>query len=102
MTSLSDERPGQAAAGDIPTNWVVVATHGTDTDAEAKRLLLEAEGIPTILKNEHMGSASMFQIATEGIRIRVPQEHLADARAACARSHHSGERRRGRLGGTGP
>jgi len=60
--------------------WVVAATFADDTEAEAKRLRLEAEGIPTHLENERMGSRSMLLVATGGITIKVPEDSLADAR----------------------
>ncbi len=62
------------------STWVVAATFADDTEAEAKRLRLEAEGIPTRLENERMGSRSMLLVATGGITIKVPEASLADAR----------------------
>jgi hypothetical protein len=71
---------GEDAAAEEQSTWVVAATFGNDAEPEAKRLRLEAEGIPTLLDNERMGSGSMLQIATGGIRLRVPRQSLADAR----------------------
>ena len=72
--------PGDDLAGEGTTNWVVVATYTVDTEAEAKRLRLESEGIPTRLDNERMGSRSMLLVATCGIDIMVPEDKLAEAR----------------------
>ncbi len=63
-----------------PSNWAVAATFGDDTEAEAMRLRLEAEGISTFMENARMGSGSMFQVATGGTTLKVPVDQLADAR----------------------
>jgi hypothetical protein len=48
--------------------------------AEAIRIRLEAEGIPTFLQGERMGSGSMYQVATGGVTLQVPEPLAADAR----------------------
>ncbi len=62
------------------SSWVTVETYADDTTASACRLRLESEGIPTRLENERMGSRSMLAVATGGVGLKVPQEHVADAR----------------------
>jgi hypothetical protein len=69
-----------ANAATDDSNWVTLATYGDDTRAEAHRLRLEGEGIPTLLDNGRMGSRSMLQVATGGMQLKVPEVYFADAR----------------------
>ena len=71
---------GEDREAERPSNWAVAATFGNDTEAEAMRLRLEAEGISTFMENVRMGSGSMFQVATGGTALKVPVDRLADAR----------------------
>jgi hypothetical protein len=57
-----------------------VGTFDDAIRAEAPRIRLESEGIPTFLEGERMGSMSMYQVATGGVKLQVPQPLLADAR----------------------
>ena len=41
---------------------------------------LEAEGIPTLLDGERMGTAGMYLAATRGVRLQVPADKVAEAR----------------------
>ncbi len=66
--------------------WVTVATFAGDLEAEAPRLRLEAEGVPTFLEGARMGSRSMYQVATGGVRLQVPEPLAADARILLAQS----------------
>lgn len=68
------------------TRWVTVATYSDAIRAEPPRIRLEAEGIPTFLEGERMGSQSMYQVATGGVRLQVPEELLADARVLLSQS----------------
>jgi hypothetical protein len=74
--SLADEADENQDA----SSWVTLETYADDTTARACRLRLESEGIPTRLENERMGSRSMYAVATGGVGLRVPEEHVADAR----------------------
>jgi hypothetical protein len=65
---------------------VTVATFADDVQAEAPRIRLEAEGIPTFLEGARMGSRSMYQVATGGVRLQVPEPLTADARVLLAQS----------------
>ena len=76
--------PGEDREAESQSNWAVAATFGNDTEAEAKRLRLEAEGISTRLENARMGSGAMLQVATGGISLKVPGDRLADARVILA------------------
>ena len=60
--------------------WVTVATFGHPFEAEARRLRLEAEGIPTFLDGARMGSHTLYQMATGGIKLQVPIGLVDDAR----------------------
>lgn len=81
---LEPEAPNLKPLGDEeigpPVNWITVASIGDDTQAEALRLRLEAEGIPTFVEGSRMGNRSMFTVATGGVRLQVPEPLLADAR----------------------
>jgi hypothetical protein len=59
---------------------VTVAMFSDAGRAAAVRIRLEAEGIPTVLQGERMGNASMYQVATGGIWLQVPQRFAGDAR----------------------
>jgi hypothetical protein len=63
-----------------------VATFADDIQAEAPRLRLEAEGIPTFLEGARMGSRSMYQVATGGVKLQVPEPLSADARVLLSQS----------------
>jgi len=72
--------------GEQVSRWVTLDTYADDTVAEAHRLRLESEGIPTLLVNERMGSRSMLAVATGGISLKVPDENVADARVILAQN----------------
>ncbi len=74
------------AAGLGVRRWVTVRTFADLTAAQASRIRLDAEGIPTLLEGERMGSASMYQVATGGVKLQVPEPLLADARIILAQS----------------
>jgi hypothetical protein len=69
--------------------WVTVARFADPMRAEAPRIRLEAEGIPTFLDGARMGSESMYQVATGGVKLQVPASLLADARVLLAQSWSS-------------
>jgi hypothetical protein len=59
----------------------VTVTRFSDSLAAAPaRIRLEAEGIPTFMEGERMGSPSMYQVATGGVKLQVPAELAAEAR----------------------
>jgi hypothetical protein len=66
--------------------WVTVGSFADGLRAEAPRIRLEAEGIPTFLEGERMGSAAMYPVATGGVKLRVPASLAADARILLAQS----------------
>src|SRR5205823_1159887 len=60
-------------ADTTPGRWVTVETFADALKAEAPRIRLEAEGIPTFIEGARMGSHSMYPVATGGVRLQVPQ-----------------------------
>ncbi len=83
------EQPGDTApifGGTEVPSWVTVATFADAAVADAPRLRLEAEGIPTFLDGQRMGSLSMYQVATGGVKLQVPAPLVADARVLLSQS----------------
>jgi hypothetical protein len=72
--------PGQ------PVSWVTVGVLPDTLAAAAPRIRLEAEGIPTFLEGERMGSAGMYRQATGGVKLQVPADQAADARIILSQS----------------
>ena len=70
--------PPEEAGPYVP--WVTAAVYPTVAEASILRGRLEAEGIPTLLDGERMGTAGMYLVATRGIRVQVPADKIADAR----------------------
>ena len=71
LDALGPLRPHFDSLGK-PVRWVTLC-HFTDSlAAQAPRIRLEAEGIPTFVDGERMGSRSMYHVATGGVRLRVP------------------------------
>lgn len=71
------------------TAWVTVASFGKPVEAEARRLRLEAEGIPTFLDGARMGANSLYEVATGGIKLQVPRDLVAEARVLLAQTWSS-------------
>jgi hypothetical protein len=65
---------------------VTIRSFARAGEAEAARIRLEAEGIPTFLQGERMGTNGMYHVATGGVKLQVPQELAADARILLAQS----------------
>jgi hypothetical protein len=61
-----------------------VAVFARPADAEAPRLRLEAEGIPTFLDGERAGS--LQHPALSAVRLQVPGDLLPDARVLLAQN----------------
>ncbi|MFO0888738.1 MAG: hypothetical protein U0790_06275 [Isosphaeraceae bacterium] len=60
--------------------WVTVGRFADVHAAHARRIRLEAEGIPAFIEGERMGSRSMYSVATGGARLKVPEHLAGDAR----------------------
>jgi hypothetical protein len=72
------ELPHVAEGG--PIRWVTVGQFRDSEAAEIPRIRLEAEGIPTFVDGERMGSRSMYEVATGGVRLAVPDTLASEAR----------------------
>ena len=79
---LEPEPPGEDFRPDRGESirWVTVEVFANALKAEAPRIRLEAEGIPTFIEGSRMGSSSMYPIATGGVKLQVPQALVAKAR----------------------
>ncbi len=79
---LEEAPPEQAVAVEagayVP--WITVSVFPDHMTAAILRSRLEAEGIPTILDGERMGTGGMYNVATRGVRLQVPEDRVADAR----------------------
>ena len=75
---------GPAADRAPRSDWTTVAVFARPADAEAPRLRLEAEGIPTFLDGERAGS--LQHPALSAVRLLVPGDLLPDARVLLAQS----------------
>jgi hypothetical protein len=71
---------------DLSVRWVTVRTFADALAAEAPRMRLEAEGIPTFVEGSRMGSRSMYHVATGGVKLQVPESLTSDARVLLSQS----------------
>ncbi len=62
------------------TDWVRIETYAEPMAAQAGRIRLEAEGIPTFLEGERMGGHGLYGVAIGGVRLMVPREVEHEAR----------------------
>ena len=58
--------------------WVTVSVFPNSATAGILQSRLEAEGIPTILDGERMGTAGMYFAATRGVMLQVPADRVGD------------------------
>jgi hypothetical protein len=79
-------RPEFPAAGKGHLKWVTVGTFADTLQAEAPRIRLEAEGIPTFLEGARMGGGAMYHVAIGGVKLQVPQALASDARILLSQS----------------
>ncbi len=70
----------------VPFDWVTLQSYPHPIAADAARLRLEAEGIPTFLAGARMAESVLYQVATGGVKLQVPRTLLADARVLLAQS----------------
>ena len=59
---------------------VTIHTYAQTSEAQGPRLRLEAEGIPVFLEGERMGVNSIYQVATGGVKLQVPEDQASEAR----------------------
>jgi hypothetical protein len=69
-----------------PISWVTVAKFPHTLAVAPACIRLEAEGIPTFVEGERMGSPAMYRVATGGVKLQVPAELAADARVILAQN----------------
>ena len=81
LDSMGPDAPEPILDGEgRPLRWTTVAQYSDSQAASAPRIRLEAEGIPTFLDGERMGSRAMYHVATGGVRLKVPDTLAEDAR----------------------
>lgn len=79
---LEDQAPPRLAGriAEESSKWVEVGRFADTLACQPPRIRLEAEGIPTVIDGERMGDRSMYQVATGGVRLRVPEGLAGEAR----------------------
>jgi hypothetical protein len=79
--ALDDQPPAlEPRTGPGETATLVTVTRlASAAQAQAARIRLEAEGIPTFLEGELMGQ-TIYAVATGGIALQVPEHFASDAR----------------------
>lgn len=78
---LDDGPPPEPHPGEAEyVDWVSIASYTHPIAAEAPRIRLEAEGIPTFLEGERMGGHGLYGVATGGVRLQVPKGLVDEAR----------------------
>ncbi len=85
---LLDEPPRAEGFGPAceRASLVTVATFSHPNQANAPRIRLEAEGIPTFLDGERIAGNTFYQIATGGVRLQVPASLASAARILISQS----------------
>ncbi len=68
------------------TSLVTVATFSHPNQANAPRIRLEAEGIPTFLDGERIAGNTLYQVATGGVKLQVPASFGSTARILMAQT----------------
>ena len=66
--------------GLVADRWVTVATYSHPNEANAPRIRLEAEGVPTFLDGARVAGSTLYQVATGGVRLQVPESCASQAR----------------------
>lgn len=63
----------------METKWTTIRTFSFLPEAQLTRTLLEADGIPVLIPEEHVGAISPM-LSTMQIRVQVPTAELTRAR----------------------
>ena len=84
LETFTPSLPEPLACG--PASWVTLTVFPNALDAAMPRTRLEAEGIPTFLDGERMGTLGMYAVATRGVKLQVPANRVADARIILSQS----------------
>ena len=77
---IAEAPPVAAFSPEERASLVTVATYSHPNQANAPRIRLEAEGIPTFLDGERIAGNTLYQIATNGVRLQVPATLASAAR----------------------
>ncbi len=72
--------------GERAERWVTVATYNHPNEANPPRIRLEAEGIATFLDGERVAGSTLYQVATGGARLQVPESLASAARVLLAQT----------------
>lgn len=72
--------------GQNTERWVTVATYAHPNEATGPRIRLEAEGVPTFLDGARIAGATLYQVATGGVRLQVPESLAGSARILLTQS----------------
>ncbi len=75
-----EEPPSDPGPDALSSRLVAIRSYPSPNEANAARIRLQAEGIPTFLDGERMGSQSLYQVATGGVRLMVPEDLAPEAR----------------------
>jgi hypothetical protein len=78
--------PTESIQNGRSVSWVTITSFENSLAAAVPRSRLEAEGIPTFLDGERMGSPGMYTTATNGVRLQVPADRAAEARIILSQS----------------
>ena len=80
------EKPAELDFDPSTSRLVTIASFGLPGEAHGPRLRLEAEGIPAFLQGQRMGDHAIYQVATGGVQIQVPEELADEARILLAQT----------------
>lgn len=86
LEEFSEAEPAELMAL-ASEGWETIARFDSVGLVHATRLRLEASGIPTFLDGERMGTISIYNIATGGIRLQVPRPLADEARRLLEQAH---------------
>jgi hypothetical protein len=68
-----------------PRDLVILARYLAPVDAFIVRNCLRASGVPAVVADDHLVQAnSLWTMALGGVRVLVPQQHLAEAQSLLA------------------
>ncbi len=71
---------------EAPVHWVTVCHCSSSLAAQAPRIRLEAEGIPTLLDEGYMGAPSLYHAHGRGVPLKVPERYTGEARIILAQT----------------
>ena len=78
--------PPASPLGQAAECWVTIATYSHPNEASGPRIRLEAEGISTFLDGARIAGSTLYQVATGGARLQVPNSQADAARILLAQA----------------